>query len=231
VRLDDSQQRDFDAFVLARTPALLRTAHLLTGDRGHAEDLLQTAFERLARQWRIDRDPEAYVRRSLVNLSTDRWRRRSVRPTEVGDRYLDTPTTADRHGQMEDRLDLVEAMRSLTPRQRAVLVLRYFDDLSEQDTARLLDCSVGTIKSTTSRALAVLRERTGATDSSTAIRSYSSTRTPPPRRQTCSRGCTPGPRAVGSGGGRRRAPRGGGAGRRAARAARPDTGGDVRERP
>lgn len=163
MKLTDEEQADFSAFVLARSNGLLRTAHLLTGDRGHAEDLLQQALERLARQWRrIDGEPDAYVRRTLVNLATDRWRRRSRRPPETGPDRLAALSAADAHGRTEDRLDLVAALRTLPARQRAVLVLRYFDDLSEAETAHLLGCSVGTVKSTTSRALARLREHTGS---------------------------------------------------------------------
>jgi RNA polymerase sigma-70 factor (sigma-E family) len=161
VKLPSAEQDEFASFVRARSTALLRTAHLLTGDRGHAEDLLQQALERLARHWRrIDGDPEAYVRRTLVNLATDRWRLRARRPREAG--AVDDADRAVEGGQrsVEDRLDLVQAMGVLTSRQRAVLVLRYFDDLSEQDTAAVVGCSVGTVKSTTSRALAKLRDQT-----------------------------------------------------------------------
>ena len=169
MRLTSQEQDDFAAFVRARSTALLRTAHLLTGDRGHAEDLLQQALERLARHWRrIDTSPEGYVRRTMVNLATDRWRLRGRRPQETGTELTDDGAIDGGHGSVEDRLDLVQAMSVLTPRQRAVLVLRYFDDLSEQDTAAAVGCSVGTVKSTTSRALAKLRDHP----------------TPPPRRQS-----------------------------------------------
>lgn len=163
MRLSQAEQEDFNAFVLSRSSALLRTAHLLTGDRGHAEDLLQQALERLVRHWRrIDGEPDAYVRRTLVNLATDRWRLRARRPQESEPDGLDDLPAADGHGSVEDRLDLVAALRILTARQRAVLVLRYFDDLSEAHTAHLLGCSPGTVKSTTSRALARLREHTSS---------------------------------------------------------------------
>jgi RNA polymerase sigma-70 factor (sigma-E family) len=129
----------------------------LTGDLQRAEDLLQTAFERLARRWtRLEGDPEAYLRRTLVNLSTDRWRLAGRRPREV-------PLDLDHHGdarpldQVESRHDLVRALGRLTPKQRAVLVLRYFEDLPEKDVAAALDCSLGNVKSTTARALARLR--------------------------------------------------------------------------
>jgi RNA polymerase sigma factor (sigma-70 family) len=99
-----------------------------------------------------------------VNLATDRWRLRTRRPQEAGDEGLDRLTVIDAHAQVEDRLELVAALRTLPPRQRAVLVLRYFDDLTEAETARLLGCSVGTVKSTTSRALARLRDQTSSID-------------------------------------------------------------------
>lgn len=151
------QQREaFEAFVHARSGALLRTAHLLTGDAGHAEDLLQTALERLARHWTgLSGDPEAYVRRCLVNLATDRWRARGRRVAET---YGRLPEAAADDTGVELRLDLVRALGTLTARQRAVLILRYFDDLPEAEVAALLGVSTGTVKSTCSRALARLRE-------------------------------------------------------------------------
>jgi RNA polymerase sigma-70 factor (sigma-E family) len=148
----------FAAFVQARSTPLLRTAHLLTGDRHRAEDLLQTAFERLAKRWsRLDGDPEAYLRRTLVNLATDRWRLSSRRVHEV---RLETDSGAPSPAmeQVESRHDLVRALGQLTSKQRAVLVLRYFEDLSEKDVAAALETSVGNVKSTTARALARLRD-------------------------------------------------------------------------
>lgn len=161
MRLNAAQQRDFEDYVRGRSSALLRTALLLTGDRACAEDLLQLALERLARHWRrLDDQPDAYVRRTLVNLATDRWRMRSRRPQQDRSELLEGhAVAADAHRQVEQRLDLVRAMRTLTARQRAVLVLRYFDDLSEADTARVMGCSIGTVKSTASRALTLLREQ------------------------------------------------------------------------
>ena len=150
--------RDFEEFVHARGNALLRTAHLLTGDRGHAEDLLQTALERLARSWRrIDGDPEGYARRILANLATDRWRQRGRRVREVSDAEYDRASPGDPVAAVEQRHDPVRALQTLPPRQRAVLVLRYFDDQSEAQVAAALGISVGTVKSTSSKALARLR--------------------------------------------------------------------------
>lgn len=133
---------------------LLRTAYLLTGDLGEAEDLVQTTLERTARRWhRLDGAPEAYARKVLANLATDRWRRLRVRPGEVlGGRC--EPASADIASDVAVRQALIAALLQLTRRQRAVLVLRFFDDLTEVATASALNISVGTVKSTTSRALA-----------------------------------------------------------------------------
>jgi RNA polymerase sigma-70 factor (sigma-E family) len=129
----------------------------LTGDRGAAEDLVQEVFERLYVAWpRID-DPSAYAQRALVNRGTNRWRQRSRHPettlTEAHDGAVgDTSTLSD------DRDSLIRVIALLPARQRAVIVLRYLEDLSEAETAQALSCSVGTVKSQTSRALARLRE-------------------------------------------------------------------------
>jgi RNA polymerase sigma-70 factor (sigma-E family) len=145
----------FDAFVRASSDRLLRTAYLLCGDRGHAEDLVQTALMRTARQWRRAQDfPEAYARRVVMNLAKDRWRQRGRRPAEAPlDRDVAEPET-DLFG---DRDVLLRAAQRLAPGQRAVLVLRYFDDLSVEETAATLGCSAGTVKSQTARALENLR--------------------------------------------------------------------------
>jgi RNA polymerase sigma-70 factor (sigma-E family) len=148
----------FEEFVAASGRRLLRTAYLLVGDRQHAEDLLQTALERTARRWtKISGAPEAYARTVLANLATDRWRRRSVRPQEL---YASPPERSGGTDMVTDlvvRDALMAAMRELTRRQRAVLVLRYFDDLTETETASALGITVGTVKSTTSRSLGRLR--------------------------------------------------------------------------
>lgn len=148
---------DFESFVRGRSAALLRTAYLLVGDLGHAEDLLQDVLTKTARQWhRIDGPPEVYVRRALLNAAVNGWRRKRV---------LETPLTARHDTALTDLLStidlrdaLLRGLRELAPQQRAVLVCRYFDDLSEADTAALLDCSVGTVKSNASRGLQRLRE-------------------------------------------------------------------------
>ena len=148
---------DFDAFVVARSPALLRTAVLLcAGDRHAAEDLLQQALLRLARHWKRElASPDAYVRRSLVNLARDRHRRFSRRPRETSwpEHLPAEPVTVG----LTPYDDLVAALAELPARQRATLVLRFWDDLSVADTAAALGCSPGTVKSNTNRGLSRLR--------------------------------------------------------------------------
>jgi RNA polymerase sigma-70 factor (sigma-E family) len=145
----------FDSFVVSSSNRLLRTAYLLCGDRGHAEDLVQTALMRTARQWRRAQDhPEAYARRVVVNLAKDRWRELSHRPVE-GPLDIDLP--APNAGSVEDRDAILRAAHQLSLGQRTVLVLRYFDDLSVEETAAALGCTTGTVKSQTARALDNLR--------------------------------------------------------------------------
>jgi RNA polymerase sigma-70 factor (sigma-E family) len=157
----------FEEFVHTRSGALLRTAVLLTGDRGHAEDLLQTALERLARHWKRVDDPDLYVRRTLVNLATDRWRRRARRVQEVHNTGWDWLSPGDPVLAVEQRHDLIAALQQLPARQRTVLVLRFFDDLTEAQVAQALEISVGTVKSTSSKALAKLRAQFTAPEPAT----------------------------------------------------------------
>ncbi|CAM3637661.1 SigE family RNA polymerase sigma factor [Nocardioides zeicaulis] len=148
-------QPAFDAFVRRSSDRLLRTAYLLCGDRGHAEDLVQTALLRTARRWPSARTaPEAYARRVVVNLAKDRWRSQGRRP---GEAPLEADVAVPVRDGVADRDELLRAARQLPPGQRAVLVLRYFDDLSVADTAAALGCSTGTVKSQTARALERLR--------------------------------------------------------------------------
>ncbi len=154
------QRQDFDAFVAARSTRLLRTAFLLTHDRGLAEDLVQTALAKAWFAWgRIEGAPETYVRRIMVNTYSSWWRRKwnGEEPTET---LPEGPRgTVDDGGvaRIDERTDLWRALGRLPKRQRAVVVLRFYEDLSEVDTAELLGCSVGTVKSQASRALAKLR--------------------------------------------------------------------------
>lgn len=154
--ISQDDQPDFDAFVARSSDRLLRTAYLLCGDHGHAEDLVQTALMRTAGRWSTARrDPHAYARRVVVNLARDRWRllrrRFGEAPLEI-----DVAVPVDGEGHA-DRDLLLAATRQLPAGQRAVLVLRFFDDLSVADTAAALGCSTGTVKSQTSRALERLR--------------------------------------------------------------------------
>jgi len=152
----------FEDFVRARSAALFRTALLLTGQhRAEAEDLLPGALERAYRHWgRICRsgDPERYVRRILANASTDRWRRLGRRPEHSLPADPGGTAAGDHASEVADRDFLLRALAGLPPRQRAVLVLRYFCDLPEADIADALGCSVGTVKSQASRGLTRLRE-------------------------------------------------------------------------
>ena len=147
----------FTAFVAARSPRLASTAYLLTRDHALAEDLLQTA---LAKSWlalpRIDGDPEPYVRRVLVNTYTTWWRRRwnDESPTDT---IAETASPSDATLTVDERVRLWQALGRLPKRQRAVLVLRYYEDLSVEATAELLGCTTGTVKSQTSKALRHLR--------------------------------------------------------------------------
>ena len=155
--MDAAGRAEFEDYVLARSPALLRTAYLLTGNRADAEDLLQTALAKTYLAWGRIRDREAvdgYVRRVLVTTQTSFWRRR--RPE---DPYADLPERPgrDAHADSDLHAALWGALSGLTRKQRAAVVLRYYEDLSEAETARVLGVSVGTVKSTTSRALASLR--------------------------------------------------------------------------
>ena len=150
----------FAQFVEAREQALQRTAWLLTGDRELAEDLVQTSLVRAWPRWdRIRRrdDPEVYVRRIMVNTWAT-WARRRWRAERVTDTVPDAPAPGDVASDVAVRLVVRGALASLTARQRAVLVLRVFDDLSEVQVAQVLDCAVGTVKSTMSQALAKLRD-------------------------------------------------------------------------
>lgn len=146
-----------ERLVAERGNALLATAVLLAGGRAAGEDLLQAALERLMRHWhRLEGDREAYLRRMLYHLSIDQWRLRRRRP-EVP---LETepPGHPDGAETVHLRQALMQALATLPPKQRAVLVLRYWEQLSESEAAAVLGCSLGTVKSTASRGLARLRE-------------------------------------------------------------------------
>ena len=149
---------EFVEYVRARQHRLLRAAYLVCGDLHLAEDLLQGALVKLAGVWDRVRDeqPDAYVRRILYRDAVSSWRKR--RHEVVGlDPAWDAPSAAWESEAVERRLDVLRALDTLTPRQRATVVLRFFEDRSERDTADILGCSVGTVKSQTHDALARLR--------------------------------------------------------------------------
>lgn len=150
---------DFADFVHRWSPALLRVAFLLTSDHGLAEDLLQTALMKTSRRWRHlpDRDHAySYVRRVLVTTHTSWYRRRRVREVLV-DQWPDVTDAKSGDGP-SGVAEAFHALNALPPRMRAVIVLRFYEDLSEADTAAALGCSLGTVKSQSSRGLARLRD-------------------------------------------------------------------------
>jgi RNA polymerase sigma-70 factor (sigma-E family) len=148
-----SPEDEFRSFVVARTPALSRTAYLLTGDAHLAEDLVQTALFKAARSWhRINGDPEPYVRRILYTQNVSWWRQRRLKESALGD--YDLPSGS---ADTDLRLSLEQALARLTTRQRTVVVLRYFEDLTEVQTGQVLGIGAGTVKSITRQAFARLR--------------------------------------------------------------------------
>ena len=167
--MDEAAREDFRSYVVARSPALLRTAYLLTGSRADAEDLLQTALAKTYLAWDRIREREAldgYVRRVMVNTQTSWWRRR--RPEEYATDQLPERPAGDGSDDFTSALTLHDALwtalAGLPKRQRAMVVLRYYEDLSEAETAAVMGVSVGTVKSTTSRALTKLRDTSGLRD-------------------------------------------------------------------
>ncbi|WP_345152092.1 SigE family RNA polymerase sigma factor [Micromonospora maritima] len=189
----DPLEEEFREFVAARSGALLRTAYLLAGDWATAEDLLQTALTKTYLAWKrlggIDAI-EPYARRVLVNTSTSWWRRRwhGERPTEV----LPERAGVDEIEHQLDRDALWRHLQALPARQRAVLVLRFYEDMSEAQTAALLEISPGTVKSQTSRALNTLRRRLG---SEAALGLPADPAAPPAEPGTRAASASSGPRA------------------------------------
>ncbi|TDB75670.1 SigE family RNA polymerase sigma factor [Micromonospora sp. KC723] len=151
---------EFDSFVRARTPALLRSAYLLTGDQHLAEDLVQSALARTHRSWSRLHDTgnaEAYTRKTMYHLQVSWWRRRRVAESVTGELPEPRRHDGDFASQTSLRLTLRAALARLSAKQRAVLVLRFFEDRSEAEAAEMLGVTVGTVKSQTSKALAKLR--------------------------------------------------------------------------
>ncbi|MDA8322143.1 MAG: SigE family RNA polymerase sigma factor [Actinomycetota bacterium] len=159
--MDVAADAEFTEFMLGAWPRLVRLGYALTGDRGLAEDLAQTALARAYAAWpRVMRagDPDAYVRKIVVNASRDRFRKRRVDEL-LTDSPPDAPATgpAGQADSFDDRAALLAALLRLPAGQRAAVVLRYWLDLTETEAAALLGCSVGNVKSQASRALAKLR--------------------------------------------------------------------------
>jgi RNA polymerase sigma-70 factor (sigma-E family) len=153
-------EREFREYVAARQGALFRVALLLAGHREDAEDLLQTALARLALHWtRLARAgaADAYVRKILYHQQVNRWRRRGHRREHSTAEPPDIALVGDPAVASTLRLTLHDALRRLTPRQRAVIVLRYYEDRPEAEVAEILNCGVGTVRSQTYRSLARLR--------------------------------------------------------------------------
>jgi RNA polymerase sigma-70 factor (sigma-E family) len=159
-----ARDSDFAAYLAARQPSLLRTAYLLTGNRHDAEDLVQTAFAKLYLSWDKVRDRgsiDGYVRRILVNEHNSLWRRAWKRREHAADDVVLHALEEPHHDLPDDGVGpaLWDVVQTLPRRARAVVVLRYYEELSEAETAAVLGISVGTVKSQTSRAHAALRER------------------------------------------------------------------------
>jgi len=151
------READFTAYVRARQRHFVRFAYLLTGDPHSAEDLVQSAFAKVYRKWgNIHGSPDAYVRQTIINEHHSWWRRtwrhREVTGSDLIT-YADPPAPADRYADG----DLHDHIRNLPTQQRAAIILRYYEDLTEAQTAEVLGISVGTVKSHTSRALTALR--------------------------------------------------------------------------
>jgi RNA polymerase sigma-70 factor (sigma-E family) len=145
----------FEDWARARSPSLLRAAFLLTGHRQGSEDLVQMVLVKVALSWRRIDHPDAYARQVMYRFELRRWHRRGVSERLTSD----LPEVADRDAisQVDLRMVMAAAMARLTRGQRAVLVLRFWEDLTEADTARVLGCSVGSVKSQTHKALRALR--------------------------------------------------------------------------
>ncbi|GAA0542436.1 SigE family RNA polymerase sigma factor [Actinomadura livida] len=161
--LNGTRHEEFRSYVAERGAVLLRAATQLTSDRAEAEDLLQAALAKTYLAWDRIQDRAAvdgYVRRAMVNTQISWWRRRKldVYPT---DRLPDRPVADDHARRSEMRDALGRALRRLPERQRVTVMLRYYEDMSEQQIADFLGVSVGTVKSTVSRAVAKLRDEEG----------------------------------------------------------------------
>jgi RNA polymerase sigma-70 factor (sigma-E family) len=155
--VDEGARQDFTEFVAARSKQLIRLAYVLTGDQHSAEDLLQNALTKAAAHWgRIHSAPDAYVRRIMYREQVSWLRRRARRPETAMAQVPERPA-GEQVVSVEERLTLQDALRALPPRKRAVLVLRYLEDLPESQVAEILGCSVGTVRSQAHKAVIQLR--------------------------------------------------------------------------
>jgi RNA polymerase sigma-70 factor (sigma-E family) len=158
---------DFADFVRQRSTPMLRTAWLLTGgDWALAEDLAQAAFSKVWRHWSrvsVMEAPEAYAHRVMLNTFLS-WRTRRWTAEISTERLVVSPATTGGFARVDTREALRQALRQLTAKQRAVITLRYFEDRSETETAAIMGCTVGTVKSQASKALARLRKHAGLAD-------------------------------------------------------------------
>jgi RNA polymerase sigma-70 factor (sigma-E family) len=157
--VDDDVKARFGEFAALRTPALLRVAYLLTGNQHAAEDLVQSALVKTLARWRSLRheDPEGYVRAVMYREQISRWRRRRRYQETLVDSSADL-VGSDPHAQTDLRLSMREALLRLSPAHRTILVLRYYEDLTETQVATVLGCSVGSVRSRTHRAVSRLRQ-------------------------------------------------------------------------
>ncbi len=158
--MNQAAEQEFRQFVAARQGALFHAALLLTGHREDAEDLLQTALAKVAQRWDSLghlSSPDAYVRKVLYNQRVSWWRRLRSRGETLMAEPLDPNVGGDFAGDVTLRIALRRVLSELTVRQRAIVVLRFYEDLSESEVAEILGCAVGTVRSQTHRTLARLR--------------------------------------------------------------------------
>ncbi|WAZ21370.1 SigE family RNA polymerase sigma factor [Streptomyces cinnabarinus] len=168
-----ARDEEFQHFVTGRWPRLMRTAFLLTGEQHAAEDLVQTTLEQVYVAWRkvgSADEPEAYVRRVMINAHARRHRKRLrefLAPKDDSGLVREVPDTGDRIAQADDRGVLLTALAQLPPRQREAVVLRYWEDLTESQTAEAMGCSVGAVKSNAAKGIAKLRAIPGLAETVT----------------------------------------------------------------
>ncbi|MFD9003515.1 SigE family RNA polymerase sigma factor [Streptomyces sp. NPDC059582] len=168
-----ARDEEFQAFVIGRWPRLMRTAFLLTGEQHAAEDLVQSTLEKTFVAWRrvgSADDPEAYVRRVMINAHARRHRRKLrefLAPKDDTGLAHEVADTGDRISQADDRNALLKALAQLPPRQREAVVLRYWEDLTESQAAEAMGCSVGAVKSNAAKGIAKLRAVPGLAETLT----------------------------------------------------------------